>query len=607
MNKHLKLIIPLGILTVIFLMVFYSIRSARGSADDIQTPLDLITPEQTGPPWLDDAWQYRRQVSISNSGAALAYYQVLLKLEGDNFDFTLAKLDGSDIRFTHSDGTTELSYWIESWNYSGELAYIWIKVPSLASGETTIYLYYHNPNAETTSSGAGTFDGFDNNWSQFTGLQTDQDGLVDPQPANVIENPFTWSSIGTPPSVSVGILTLSDGSGIKSNSPYLYNAIGMRLNFKSGMGNKWGGFINGATGQRTMIGDLSSDPDELYLISSRLENENILFPRKDGVDWHNSFHIYEVRWSQNMSAGDIDHGISSAISSQLLAVPNTVLPVTFYSFLGSGAQLSVDWVYLRQYRDPEPSVSLGEPQSLINLGLSMLDSPDPLPKGRSLTYQLSINNASSITAPGVVVTDTLPVGVLFSNVVSSQGSCVGGSMVVCNLGGIPAYSNASIELVAIPNIITGTVTNIAIVGSLGYDVDMSDNWDDSDTLVDSIPPNVNWEKPVHNGEDYITYGGEINLEASATDNDQVAWVEFWWWDHLPIDDPRGKVSIGFDYAYPYQMQFDSDVLLPNQEYQVFVQAADRAGNVSDIYVQPYPRIFITHILTYFFYLPISEK
>jgi uncharacterized repeat protein (TIGR01451 family) len=377
----------------------------------------------------------------------------------------------------------------------------------------------------------------------------------------------------------------------------------MQVNFKNGTGNKWGGFINGSSGQQLMIGELPSDPDELYLISSRLDNDSILFPRKDGADWHNSFHVYEVRWSQNMSMGDIDHGISSVISTQPLAVPNVYLPVTFYSYLGSNAQLLVDWVYLRRYRDPEPSVFLGEPQSLINLGLSVVDSPDPLPKGRSLTYQLSIANASSITASGVVVTDTLPVNVLFSNVDPSQGSCSGSGVVVCNLGAIPGNSNADIELVVIPTI-DGKVTNTAIVGSLGFDLDMSDNWDGTDTLVDSVPPNVNWESPVHNGNDYTTNGGLIDLEASATDNDQVASVEFLWYDHIP--DPGVWISIGTDFTYPYQMQFDSDILEPNVRYQMFVKSTDRAGNESNP-LDPLRVIYVQRSLLFFIRLPIITK
>jgi hypothetical protein len=115
---------------------------------------------------------------------------------------------------------------------------------------------------------------------------------------------------------------------------------------------------------------------------------------------------------------------------------------------------------------------------------------------------------------------------------------------------------------------------------------------------------VNWESPVHNGQKYTTNGGWITLEASATDNNQVAWVEFWYWNHI---NPIGKISIGTDNTYPYQMQFDSDLLVSNEEYQVFVQATDIAGNTSDIYTAPYPVIYFKRISLYFLYLPIAIK
>jgi hypothetical protein len=80
-------------------------------------------PEQSEPQWFDEAWHYRRPVIISNSGATLPYYQVLIKLDINNFDFSHTKSDGADIRFTHSDGTTELKFWIESWDSPNRLAY----------------------------------------------------------------------------------------------------------------------------------------------------------------------------------------------------------------------------------------------------------------------------------------------------------------------------------------------------------------------------------------------------------------------------------------------------------------------------------------------------
>jgi uncharacterized repeat protein (TIGR01451 family) len=598
LKKFVKLIIPFGILAISFTIILLSVESVNGSSSNPLESLDQKMPEQTGSPWFDEMWQYRRPVIITNSGSPMAYYQVLLKLDNTNFDFEMAKIDGSDIRFTHSDGITELSYWIESWNYAEKLAYIWIRVPSVASGDTVIYFYYHNPYAISTSRGTTTFDGFENDWSQFADLHLNDDGIMSEGASNGIDSPFIWTSIGILPTVSSDILSLPDGAGIKSTTPYLYNAAGMRVNFGSGTGHQWGGFINGANGQRTMIGDLPSDAGNLYLINSRNGGENILLSRVNGADWHNAFHVYEVRWSPNMSEGDIDHGTSTAISTQPLQVPNTYLPLTFYSYLGSNANLLVDWVYLRQYRDPEPSASLGLEQGLVDLELGMVDSPDPLPKDHLLTYQLTITNTSSTSAPGLVVTDTLPSSVLFSSVTPSQGSCSGSEVVVCNMGSIPAHSNVTIMLVVVPGL-DGKVTNTAIVSSLAFDLDMSNNWNETDTLVDSIAPNVNWESPVHNGGDYTTYGGLIFLEASATDNDQVTWVEFLWYDHIQ----EVWISIGKDFTYPYQMQFDSNILEPNVRYQMFVKAADRAGNQSDP-TNPLVAIYVQRTLLFFLQLPI---
>ncbi|MDD5013263.1 MAG: DUF2341 domain-containing protein, partial [Candidatus Pacebacteria bacterium] len=67
--------------------------------------------------------------------------------------------DYDDIRFTNSSNQT-LDYWIESSDSFS--ATIWVEVDSLASGDTTLYLYYDN-SSETTavSNGENTFEFFD--------------------------------------------------------------------------------------------------------------------------------------------------------------------------------------------------------------------------------------------------------------------------------------------------------------------------------------------------------------------------------------------------------------------------------------------------------------
>ncbi|MBI4713328.1 MAG: DUF2341 domain-containing protein, partial [Planctomycetes bacterium] len=110
-------------------------------------------------------WDNRSPIVITEtSGALLTNYQVLIEIQGSNpanpnyIDFAKVLANGDDIRFTKSDGSTLLDYWIESWDDVGLTAKIWVEVDSLpASTATTIYVYYNNPAEPAASSVANTF------------------------------------------------------------------------------------------------------------------------------------------------------------------------------------------------------------------------------------------------------------------------------------------------------------------------------------------------------------------------------------------------------------------------------------------------------------------
>lgn len=160
----MKRILVFSILIIIPAMLFVAFWLARPAA----SALTVQEVEGVGVPWYNPEWHYRRPMTVTNGSTALTNYQVLVKLDNTNFDFTMANADGSDLRVTSSDGETALPFWIESW--SAPLAYVWIKVPSLpATSKTTVYLYFGNTAAASASRGDLTFGFFEDSWCQFPG------------------------------------------------------------------------------------------------------------------------------------------------------------------------------------------------------------------------------------------------------------------------------------------------------------------------------------------------------------------------------------------------------------------------------------------------------
>lgn len=124
----------------------------------------LWTPPEThaADSWYNTSWLYRKKLIIDNSAQAenLTDFPVLVKLNSSRFDFALAQSAGQDIRFTDSNGTTLLSYEIESYDSSSSSANIWVKVPQIDASSSTdyIYVYYGNSSAADAQSPTSVWD-----------------------------------------------------------------------------------------------------------------------------------------------------------------------------------------------------------------------------------------------------------------------------------------------------------------------------------------------------------------------------------------------------------------------------------------------------------------
>ena len=150
--------------------------------------------------WLA-GWQFRRKITIDPTrvgaaGAPHAQFPVLVSVAADAQVGAHAKADGSDVRFTASDGKTLLEYEVNTayavagGNASGSW---WVAVPSVSAVvATVIYMYFGNSAAASASVPANVWDAnYAGVWHLETAIGTiadstgyDNDGAVTGTPSS---------------------------------------------------------------------------------------------------------------------------------------------------------------------------------------------------------------------------------------------------------------------------------------------------------------------------------------------------------------------------------------------------------------------------------------
>jgi hypothetical protein len=151
-----KRLLKTALITISIHCFFFS-----NSAQALATPEPKEVASATS---LAEKWRFKRAITIENQGNKVLNAVIQIQFNNAAFDYSKAKTDGADIRFSAASGNPEgagLSHWTEQWNEKG-VSRIWVKVPVLkARSKTTIYLYYGNSGAESVSNGNTTFLFFD--------------------------------------------------------------------------------------------------------------------------------------------------------------------------------------------------------------------------------------------------------------------------------------------------------------------------------------------------------------------------------------------------------------------------------------------------------------
>jgi uncharacterized repeat protein (TIGR01451 family) len=98
------------------------------------------------------------------------------------------------------------------------------------------------------------------------------------------------------------------------------------------------------------------------------------------------------------------------------------------------------------------------------LALRLSGSPGSVTTGQPVTYTATVTNTGNGTDANAGFQDQLPAGTSLGTVTTSQGSCSGSPMLLCNLGSLAPGASATITIVVTPSQ-AGTITDRAWVST----------------------------------------------------------------------------------------------------------------------------------------------
>ena len=203
--------------------------------------------------------------------------------------------------------------------------------------------------------------------------------------------------------------------------------------------------------------------------------------------------------------------------------------------------------------DPNPldnnsfaDVEITEPQAALALHKTAVDGAT-LVAGGPFSYRLDVESLlGGSDARGVVVTDSLPAGLVPTGAVASQGNCsITGQLVSCELGTVPGLLSA--EQLPPPYVtITGTVAGnlsgpISNTATVTADTTEPDTSDNSDTVNQTVDQQA-----------------DLDLVKQATQDEFVAGGTASWSILVSNRGPSTATGIVLDDAIPAGVEVDLD-------------------------------------------------
>ena len=350
-------------------------------------------------PWWNASWQYKTRVRVSNDGSeTLTGYQVKIVMDTATL-ITAGKMqaDCDDIRVVNTDQNAELDFWINPETINTTTTEIWAKVAIPSSG-TTLYVYYGNSSATSASSGADTFEFFDDFESYTTGALSGQGGWENTKGSTIVveedgrkmiqviagnlprhscnfgDNYERAVNVRAKVKVASEQLTIALFDGNTASSPGYNDYLNGYVYIFYGWGNTKHRLTRGAGSSNVWLCDMiTATPAQL-----------------------NNYYELEARWlDADKTDGDNLFGlVDGEIPAGLEARDGEYTSRTYLGFASwSNAEWRVDRVYVRKCLAVEPAVTIGG-----SYQKPAYPSSTPTPQTTTFQYD-DYNKLTEITHP----------------------------------------------------------------------------------------------------------------------------------------------------------------------------------------------------------------
>lgn len=304
--------------------------------------LNVKPIQAIGENWLS-GFTYRKSHLITNQTGMGTNYQIRINvyygsgIDNNNIVYlnNLCQTDFDDVRFTNSDGNTELYYWRETYSL-GSNGIFWIKLTdNLDSTNCTVYIYYGDSIVSTTSNGENTFIVFDH-FSTST------------------LNSTIWSNVSTP-TTSITSSIISTGSGTTSWKGHLsvtkmiFGRWRSYCKFPYGSGMTYGmhGLFETGDPNAFASADFYVQPSPNYLTHWRNGSGSETL----GYVYDTNYHTFELMWKSTLIMAfqdDVSKINETKYVSQVSMGAGMIAGTT-----STASAVKCDWVFLAKYIYPE--------------------------------------------------------------------------------------------------------------------------------------------------------------------------------------------------------------------------------------------------------------